>query len=285
MKPAFFRYVRPTSVADALAALAANDDARVIAGGQSLVPMMAFRLAVPSMLVDIGHLVELRGIEVGDRGVRLGALTRWRDIEADPRLAMAHPLLREAVTHVAHAQIRNRGTIGGSLAHADPASELGGVAIACGATLELTGPHGTRHIPAKEFFIAPLVTAIAPGELITSVEFSPWPAGRKWSFAEFSRRRGDFALAGVALHYMLDEAGRMTDARAAGIAVAGTPLRLRAAEAAMNGRLPAEAAPVAGRAACAECDATDDLHAGADYRRALLGTLVERAILAAACRA
>jgi carbon-monoxide dehydrogenase medium subunit len=239
-------------------------------------------MAAPPKLVDISALDVLRGIAIGPNGVRLGALTRWVDIETDPRLEAAHPLLVAAIRHVAHYQIRNRGTVGGSLAHADPASELPGVALACDAVIHTTGPAGPRTIPASAFFIAPLVTALAPGELVTALTLPPWPPGRRWAFQEFARRRGDFAMAGVALHFALNGEGRIDAARAAGIGIAATPMRLRAAEAALEGQHPAAAAEAAGQAAAAECDAGDDIHADAPYRRALLATLVQRAVMTAA---
>jgi carbon-monoxide dehydrogenase medium subunit len=280
MQLAAFDYVRPRSVGEAIDALG-SEGARAIAGGQSLVPMMAFRMARPAKLVDLSELDGLRGIAISADGARLGALTRWCEIESDLQLATAHPLLVAAVRHVAHYQIRNRGTVGGSLAHADPASELPGVALACDGVIEVTGPAGARAIPAGAFFVAPLVTVLAPGELITALWLPPWPVDRRWAFEEFSRRRGDFAMAGVALHFGLDATGQISGARAVGIGVAGTPMRLRGAEAAMEGRCPSDAAAAAGQEAAAECDAGDDIHADAPYRRALLAALVERAVLAA----
>jgi carbon-monoxide dehydrogenase medium subunit len=281
MQLAAFDYVRPTTLDEALRELG-TDGARAIAGGQSLMPMMAFRMAAPPKLVDIAALDALRGIAIGPEGIRLGALTRWVDIETHSQLETAHPLLVAAIRHVAHYQIRNRGTVGGSLAHADPASELPGVALVCDAVIHVTGPAGPRAIPASAFFIAPLVTALAPGELITALTLPHWPPGRRWAFEEFARRRGDFAMAGVALHFSLDREGRIDAPRAAGIGIAATPLRLHAAEAALKGQHPATAAEAAGHAAAAECDAGDDIHADAPYRRALLATLVERAVMAAA---
>lgn len=167
MKPAPFDYQAPATPPEAVRLLASNPDATVIAGGQSLMPILAFQWGTPSLLVDLRLLPGLGDIGIGDARVRLGALVRWRDIENDRRLAMAHPLLREAVAHVAHYQIRNRGTIGGSLAHADPAAELPGVAVTCEAAITLVGPAGSRTVPAGEFFTGPLSTVRKPDEIIT----------------------------------------------------------------------------------------------------------------------
>jgi aerobic carbon-monoxide dehydrogenase medium subunit len=164
MKLPAFEYACPTTLSEAVQLLATHDgEAKVLAGGQSLVPMMAFRLARPALLVDLRKLANLRGVRVTDDGVRLGAMTRWRDIEDDARLATAHPLLTAAVAHVAHYQIRNRGTVGGSLAHADPAAELPGIAVACDAEIAVTGRSGERVIAAADFFQGALTTALEPG--------------------------------------------------------------------------------------------------------------------------
>src|SRR5262245_9654097 len=175
MKPPPFDYARARSVEEAVAFLAEHrDEAKIIAGGQSLMPMLAFRMATPRLLVDIGPIATLRGISVDDRGVTLGALVRWCDIERHAQLSHAHPLLVEAVKHVAHYQIRNRGTVGGSLAHADPAAEFPGIAVACEAEIEIASSSGRRTIMAEEFFLHSLTTALAPDELIVSVRLPPW---------------------------------------------------------------------------------------------------------------
>jgi carbon-monoxide dehydrogenase medium subunit len=222
-------------------------------------------------------------IEIGPDGVRLGAKVRWRDIEGDARLAAAHPLLQVAVAHVAHYQIRNRGTVGGSLAHADPAAELPGVAVTCDAEIQVVGQAGPRTIPAAEFFTGPLSTVLRPDELITELRLPSWPAGRRWAFREFSRRHGDFALAGVALFYDQDANGCARDMHIGVIGACSRPHRLSAVEAMLDGRVIDE--PViaaAAKAASAAVDPPQDLHADADYRRALTATLIERALRAAA---
>src|SRR3954453_6200284 len=232
MKPARFDYARPETLADAGALLAGSaGEAKIVAGGQSLMPMLAFRLAAPKLLVDIGRLHDLKKIEITQDGIEVGALVRWRDIERDEALARAHPLLVEAVRHVAHYQIRNRGTVGGSLAHADPAAELPGVALTCDATINVVGSRGARTIAAADFFTGPLTTALNSDEVILGMHLPAWRAQRRWAFKEFARRKGDFALAGVALFYDMDAQGKTTTPHIGAIGVSGTPVRLKASEA------------------------------------------------------
>jgi aerobic carbon-monoxide dehydrogenase medium subunit len=274
-------YACPTSVSEAVALLAAHTDARPLAGGQSLVPMLAFRVAAPSLLVDLRKLNELRRIGISDNGVVLGAMVRWRDILEDTRLRAAHPLLVAAVAHVAHYQIRNRGTVGGSMAHADPAAEMPGIAVTCEAEIAVTGKAGARVIAAADFFRGPLTTALKPGEIISEIRLPPWSAQRRFGFAEFARRKGDFALAGAALFYDRDGGGKARNAHVGVIGVADRPLRLAAAEDALNGRvLDEETIAAVAAAACAAVDPRDDIHASGAYRRALVGIMVERALRA-----
>jgi carbon-monoxide dehydrogenase medium subunit len=285
MKPPSFEYRAPEALEEAVALLAADPAARPIAGGQSLIPVLAFRLATPSMLVDLRRLPGLGDIVVDADGVRLGAKVRWRDIEDDSRLAVAHPLLRAAVAHVAHYQIRNRGTTGGSLAHADPAAELPGVAVTCEAEIELIGAAGRRTLLANEFFSGPLMTELRSDEIITELRLPSWPAGRRWGFEEFARRQGDFALAGIALYYDEDDQGRACNSHVGVIGACSRPHRLAAVETTLNGRSVGE--KVISEAARTAADAVDppqDLHADAEYRRALVTTLVQRALRAAAQR-
>src|SRR5436190_3932217 len=188
MKPAPFEYQAPSTLREAIDLLASHPEAMVIAGGQSLMPVLALRLATPSLLIDLRRVRGLDAIAIGNSGVRLGARVRWRDIEDHGTLEIAHPLLRAAIAHVAHYQIRNRGTVGGSLAHADPAAELPGIAVACDGDIHVVGKDGPRTIPAAEFFTGPLSTALRPDELITELRLPSWPTGRRWAFREFSRR-------------------------------------------------------------------------------------------------
>jgi carbon-monoxide dehydrogenase medium subunit len=284
MKLPPFDYACPATLPDAVQLLASRDgDAKAIAGGQSLMPMLAFRLAQPSLLVDLRKLAELRGIRISEQGVALGAMVRWRDIEDDARLERAHPLLKAAVAHVAHYQIRNRGTVGGSLAHADPAAELPGIAITCDAEIAVVGKSGGRVIQAADFFQGALTTALAPDEIIVEVRLPPWPVGRRWGFEEFARRRGDFAMAAAAVFFDPDAGGQARNAHVGVIGVGDRPLRLGAVEELINGR-PVDDATIAQAeaAASAAVDPQDDIHASAAYRRALTGTMVERALRRAA---
>ena len=285
MKLPAFEYACPATISEAVALLACHaGEAKPLAGGQSLVPMMAFRIAQPSLLVDLRKLPGLREIKIGADGVRIGAMVRWRDILDDRQLDTAHPLLKEAVTHVAHYQIRNRGTVGGSLAHADPASEMPGIAQTCDAVISVTGPNGVRAIAAKDFFKGALTTALEPSEIITEVHLPAWPAVRRWGFLEFARRRGDFAMAGIALFYDV-QGGKAVNAHIGVIGVGDHQRRLPKAEALLNGNAVDEAlAANVGEAAAAEVEPQEDIHASAAYRRALTGTLTERALKAAMVR-
>src|SRR5215472_18094022 len=286
MKLPPFEYACPTTVAEAVALLASHDgEAKPLAGGQSLVPMLAFRVASPSLLVDLRKLAELRQIKIGQDGVTLGAMVRWHEILDDERLAKAHPLLVAAVEHVAHYQIRNRGTVGGSVAHADPAAEMPGIVLACDAQIATVGKSGPRVIPAEKFFLGPLMTVLAADEIIVEIALPAWPASRRWGFQEFARRRGDFAMAAAAVWYDEDQ-GRARNAHVGAIGISDRPLRLPAVEAVLNGHAIDEAAIAqAEAAASAAVDPPEDIHASAAYRRALIGTMVERALRDAAQRA
>jgi carbon-monoxide dehydrogenase medium subunit len=283
MKLPPFEYACPAKLSEAVALLAtSNGDAKLIAGGQSLVPMLAFRLAAPALLVDLRKLPELRRIELSGNGVVLGSMVRWCDILDDARLRVAHPLITAAVAHVAHYQIRNRGTIGGSIAHADPAAEMPGIALACEAEIATVGTAGPRVIKAADFFLGPLMTVLEPDEIIVDIRFPAWPAQRRWGFQEFARRRGDFAMAAAALWYDQDASGKARNAHVGAIGVGDRPLRLTAVEAVLNGRMIDEATIAqAEAAAAAAVDPQTDIHASADYRRALVGTMVERALRSA----
>src|SRR5262245_51315956 len=279
MKLPAFDYVCPATLAEAVALLASRDEAKALAGGQSLVPMMAFRVASPSLLVDLRKLSELRHITIDTSCVRLGAMVRWRDIEDDVRLVVAHPLLKAAVSHVAHYQVRNRGTVGGSIAHADPAAEMPGIAVTCDAEIAVVGAAGSRIIRADDFFIAPLVTALAADEIVVEVRLPAWPPQRRWGFREFSRRRGDFAMAAAAVFYDVDAAGQAHNAHIGAIGVGDRPVRLTAAEAEVNGNVvDATISERAGAAASAAVDPQSDIHASSAYRKSLIGTMVERAL-------
>ncbi len=284
MKLPPLEYACPTSLSEAVALLAAGGgEARALAGGQSLMPMLAFRVVAPALLVDLRKLPELREIEISADGVRLGAMVRWRDIEDDERLTAAHPLLKAAVAHVAHYQIRNRGTVGGSIAHADPAAEMPGIAVTCDAEIAATGAAGQRTIRAADFFLSALTTALKHDEIITEIRLPAWPAKRRWGFREFARRRGDFAMAAAALFYDQDAAGKAINAHVGMIGVGDRPCRLPEVEALLNGRTIDEATiERAAEITSATVDAQEDIHASAAYRRSLAGTMVERALRSAA---
>jgi aerobic carbon-monoxide dehydrogenase medium subunit len=284
MKLPAFDYACPATLSEAVALLASQDgNAKPLAGGQSLMPMMAFRVTFPRLLVDLRKIPNLGDIGITDDGVRLGAMVRWRDILDDARLPKAHPLLVAAVSHVAHYQIRNRGTVGGSLAHADPAAELPGVAVTCDAEICTVGQAGPRIIRAADFFRSTLTTALDPDEIITEMRLPPWPPSRRFAFQEFAQRRGDFAMSGVALYYDLDKSHKVIDAHVGAIGVAERPLRLSAVEAVLNGNSIDDAVvAAAAKAAASAVTPQDDIHASAAYRRALTGTLVERALKIAA---
>jgi aerobic carbon-monoxide dehydrogenase medium subunit len=284
MKLPPFDYACPTTLPEAVRLLASGDgDAKALAGGQSLMPMLAFRLAHPTLLVDLRKLTDLRGIRISEEGVTLGAMVRWRDIEDDARLETAHPLLKAAVAHVAHYQIRNRGTVGGSIAHADPAAEMPGIAMTCDAEIAVVGKSGTRVFQAADFFQGALTTALEPDQIIVEVRLPPWPNGRRWGFQEFARRRGDFAMAAAAVFYDQDQSGKAKNAHVGVVGVADRPLRLAGVEDVLNGQLIDDATIAkAEAAASAAVDPQDDIHASAAYRRALVGTMVERALKQAA---
>ena len=284
MKLPPFEYACPTSISEAVALLASHDgDAKPLAGGQSLVPMLAFRVASPALLVDLRKLAELRQIKISQDGVSLGAMVRWREILDDDRLLTAHPLLVAAVEHVAHYQIRNRGTVGGSVAHADPAAEMPGIAVTCEAKIAVVGKAGERVISAGDFFQGPLITALKPDEIITQIHLPAWPARRRFGFQEFARRRGDFAMAAAALFYDEDKEEKARNVHVGAIGVADRPLRLTAVEQVLNGnRIDDAVIAKAEAAASAAVDPADDIHASGAYRKALVGVMVERALKNAA---
>jgi aerobic carbon-monoxide dehydrogenase medium subunit len=279
MKLPPFEYACPSNITEATALLASHDgEAKLLAGGQSLIPMLAFRVAAPAVLVDLRKISELRRIDIAEDGVTLGAMVRWRDILEHPTLRMAQPLLVQAVEHVAHYQIRNRGTVGGSLAHADPAAELPAIAVTCDAEIAVTGRAGERIIAAKDFFRGALTTALSADQIITEIRFPAWPAQRRFGFCEFARRRGDFALAGAAVFYD-DAGGKAANVHAGALGVADRPLRLSAVEKALEGK-PIDDETIAGAEAAASVavDPPDDIHATGAYRKILIGVMVERAL-------
>jgi carbon-monoxide dehydrogenase medium subunit len=286
MKLPSFDYACPATVAEAVALLASHGgEAKPLAGGQSLVPMLAFRLASPALIVDLRKLNELRHITITDDGVTLGAMVRWKDILEHPLLRQAHPLLVAAVEHVAHYQVRNRGTVGGSIAHADPAAELPGIAVTCEAKIVALGAAGRRVVEAADFFRGPLMTALQLDEIISEIRFPAWPKRRRFGFREFARRQGDFALAAAAVFF--DASGEMSrGVRVGAVGVADYPLRLVAVERLLEDSEIGDAAIAKAQAvASAAVDPADDIHASGAYRKTLIGVMVERALRDAIHRA
>ncbi len=279
MKPPPFAYHAPTHLDEALALLERyGDDAKVLAGGQSLMPLLNFRLSYPSALIDINRVRELSYIRQAHGQVRIGALTRQRTIEFSELVRRRLPLLSEATTLVGHLPIRTRGTLGGSLAHADPAAEYPAVALVLDAELVLQSPGGQRRISAEEFFVSYLTTALAPNEVVTEIRFSPAPPTSGWAFEEFARRHGDFALVGVA-GVMHTEGEQCRTARLAAAGVGPTPIRLRAAEDILVQQGVTEQSIQRAAARAAELVEPDsDIHASADFRRHLTQVLTRRAI-------
>ena len=281
-----FDYAAARSWDEAVDLLRENgEDAKVIAGGQSMIPMMTLRLAMPTFLVDVNDADRSRIERRGDR-ISISAVTRHAELERSPGLATDCPMLAEAASLVGNIRVRHRGTIGGSLAHADPAAELPCAAVALGAELQTLGPGGERRIPAGEFFDSFFTTALQPGELVTGVEVPTIPRGTGWSFVELLRRTSDFAVVAVAALVTLDGRGLGTVAKLAAAGVGDRPVGLtHAAEALLGGSVDDGSAAEAGRRAAAAVDPSAATHASSDYRRAMLEVMVRRAVLQAAGRA
>jgi aerobic carbon-monoxide dehydrogenase medium subunit len=281
VKPPRFRYSDPATIDEALGLLARHGDAaKVLAGGQSLMPLLNFRLARPSHVIDVNRLAELATVAPGaDGGLRLGALVRQRALERSALVRDRAPLIAQAMPFVGHPQIRARGTLGGSLAHADPAAELPAVMVALDARLTLRRAGGERTLPAADFFVSLLTTALAADELLTEIALPPWPARSGSSLHEVAKRHGDFALGGVAATLTLDGQGRVARARLVGFGVGPGPVRVVDAERALEGGPPTPTAfAEAGRLVSAGVDPADDIHASGAYRKRLVGVLTRRAL-------
>jgi len=286
MKPAAFDYIAADSIAMAVAALAqAGDDAKIIAGGQSLVPMLNFRMLRPSVLVDINRIAGLDVIAETGEAIRVGALTRHYQLETSPLIARHLPVLSSAMTHVAHLAIRNRGTIGGSLAHADPAAELPMMALLLDAELRIASAAGERTVAAHDFFRGALTVDLAASEIVTEVVLPKLPPRTGWGFEEVARRHGDFALAAVAVTLTVS-GDAIEQARIALTGVGPTALRATAAEDLLIGQaLEPDLVSRVIDAVRATIEPETDLHASSDYRRHLAGVLTGRALAAAWRRA
>jgi CO/xanthine dehydrogenase FAD-binding subunit len=280
MKPAPFKYVAATSLPHALALKAEHgDDAKFLAGGQSLLPAMNFRLAWPAILIDINEIADLAGIGQSGEAMRVGALTRYRTLQRDADFAQAFPLIGEALPHIAHPQIRNRGTIGGNLAHADPASELPAIAIALGARFRVQSVRKERWIEASDFFVGALTTDLAPEEMLVEIELPPAKPRSGACFMEIARRRGDFAIVGVAAMVTLGNQTECSEIRLAFCGVGETPFDASSAASAIVGHRLTEAATRDVAASVqAMIEPAGSVHATADYQRHVAGVLTERAL-------
>ena len=288
MKPAPFAYHRPATAAEAVALLhELGDDAKVLAGGQSLVPMLSLRLAVFEHLIDIGGIETLRGIERRDDSLWIGAATTDAAVEASPEVAASAPLVARATPLIGHFQLRNRGTVGGSIAHADPAAEYPAVALALDARLEVLGPERTRTVEAVDFFSGYWETDLAADELLTGISFPVWSGRCGFGIEEVARRHGDFAMAGAAVALQVDDDDRVTRCGIGLLGLGPTPVRARRAEAEILG-CPADEldADELGRLALRDVeDVPSDLHGSSEYRRRVGAVMVSRALDAARAEA
>jgi CO/xanthine dehydrogenase FAD-binding subunit len=288
MKPPSFDYYDPATVEEAVSLLAEHrGEARILAGGQSLMPLLNMRLARPGVIIDVNKVAELDHIQKADGDLIIGALTRQRAVERSELVQRLQPLLHAATLCIAHPQIRNRGTVGGSLAHGDPAAEYPAVAVALDAELRAVGPNGDRSIKAGDFFTTYLTTALQPDELLTEVRLPGLPERSGWSFLEISRRRGDFALTGAAVTVTLDGGGNCSAARIVLFGVAPTPVRAREAEQLIIGEAPEERLfeQAGQRASDAIDEPLSDVHAPAQYRKHVAQVLTRRALSEAVGRA
>jgi CO/xanthine dehydrogenase FAD-binding subunit len=288
MKPASFSYHAPSTVGETLELVQElGDDAKVLAGGQSLVPMMNFRLATPAHLIDLNGVTELDELEVGESGgLTVGAMTRQRTLERSPEVRRLWPLLPEAIGFIGHAQIRNRGTVGGSLVHNDPSAELPAVMTALDATFRIAGPAGVRTARPEEFFVDYMTTSLDVAELLTAIDVPALPARTGWSFQEVSRRHGDFALVAAAALLTLDASGLVAQARIVLSGVGSGPVVATDAQSLLVGHRPApERFAAAAKAAVANLAPDSDLHADGNYRTDVGAVLVRRSLARAAERA
>lgn len=286
MKPSLFGYHAPKTLTEAVAILASDTDAAVLAGGQSLLPAMNFRVAAPSTLVDIQHVEGLKGIAIKDGVIAVRAMTRHREFELDADVRQANPLVAEVMQHVAHVPIRNRGTVVGSLCHADPSAEMPLLLVLLGGSVVAQGPQGTREIAAEDFFQGFMATSRRANEIIVEARFPLLPPGAGWAFDEVTRRHGDFALVGVGCVIALDAPGKVKTIRLAACGIADRPVRLKEAEALLTGSpLTPDDLDAAANASLSAVSASDDMHASASYRRRALKTLIKRMVAKAAKRA
>lgn len=286
MKPPLFDYRAPLTLDEAIRFLAGDADAMVLAGGQSLLPAMNFRVASPTILVDIQNVEGLKGLAVADGEIVIKAMTRHRELELDADVRRLNPLIAETMRHVAHIPIRNRGTVVGSLCHADPSAELPLLFVLLDGTIVARGPAGTRRIPAGEFFRSFLTTARRQDEIVIEARLPVLPDGAGWAYDEVARRHGDYALVGVGCVLALEGDGRARTVRLAACGIAERPLRLSAAESMLTGtQLAPAAVDAAVRVSAAAVTVADDMNTSASLRRRVLSGLIRRTIATAAARA
>ena len=284
MKPPPFSYHDPRTVSDAVGLLSRLENAKLLAGGQSLMPMLNFRYVLPDHLIDLNKIEALSYLRETDGVLEMGAMTRQRDLEFSDVVKARFPIIHEAILNVGHRQTRNRGTIGGSLCHLDPSAELVTMAAAHDATVTVAGPNGTREIPFAEFPVAFMTPALEANEILTAIAFPRWPAGHGYGFVEFARRHGDFAMASAAALLEEDSNGKITRASLTLGGVSVAPVRMYEVEKALIGQTASEDLF---RQLCEECrkvDAIDDVHAPASYRQQLATVMSRRALVAAQAR-
>jgi carbon-monoxide dehydrogenase medium subunit len=284
VKPPPFSYHDPRTVAEAVRLLGSLENAKLLAGGQSLMPMLNMRFVLPDHVIDLNKVEGLAYIREAGGALEIGGMTRQRDIEFSDIVAARHPLLREAILNVGHRQTRNRGTIGGSLCHLDPAAEQVLVCLTSDAAVAIAGPNGERTIPFRDFPLAYMTPALEPDEMLTGIKIPLWPAGHGYSFLEFARRHGDFAVASAAVLLDVDASGRIARAAVGVGGCAATPLRMDEVEARLVGQTASEELFRDAAEICRGVDAIADVHATVEYRRHLAAVLTRRALVQALAR-
>jgi aerobic carbon-monoxide dehydrogenase medium subunit len=285
MKPPPFSYHDPKTVAEVIGLLSTLDNAKLLAGGQSLMPMLNFRYVQPDHIIDLNRVEGLSYIRETADGMEVGAMTRQRDLEFSELVERRFPLMHEAIRSIGHRQTRNRGTIGGSLCHLDPSAELVSCAMTLDAVVVVEGPAGRREIAFKDFPVGYLTSAVEPTEVLTAIRFSAWPAGHGYAFEEFARRHGDFAIVSAAVLLQVDAAGRITHAAVTLGGMGTVPVRPGELEAALIGQAPDTEFLRQACESCRSLDALDDVHAPASYRQHLATVMSRRALEKAYARA
>jgi carbon-monoxide dehydrogenase medium subunit len=284
MKPPAFHYHDPRTVSDAVGLLNSLDNAKALAGGQSLMPMLNMRFVLPDHIIDLNRVEGLSYIRETAEGMEVGAMTRQRELEFSELVRRRFPLMQEAILQIGHRQTRNRGTLGGSLCHLDPSAELVSCAATLDATVTVAGPGGEREIAFKDFPVAFMTPAIEPNELVTRVRFPAWASGHGYAFVEFARRHGDFAIVSAAVMLETDRAGKISRAAVTVGGMGTAPVRAREVEAALVGQMPGAALFREACEAARKIEAMDDIHAPASYRQHLAAVLSRRALEKAQAR-